>query len=496
MLAKLASGYLVKIFSIISTFIFVPLYIKYLGLDNYAVISIGLIISGLMNILDTGLTSTLTREFSRSDIKFSRKQDTFKALETIYLLVLIVLTIIIFNTSEYISDEWINTKSENKQNLSLALRLIGIEAGWQMLMRFYIGGLIGLERQIVSNNITFFWSIFRNGFVIFVIIIDPTIGTFYSWQIASTILFAVISRYVLGQEAGVHFNILLSFGKIKYLVADAWPFASGMLVISIVAALNTQADKIIIARLLQIEELGYYTLAISLAGSLTAIVSPVSSVLLPRFTFLFSSIRVEDAVKLYQNFALLISIATFSVSSNLFFLSYDIMLAWTDNVDIAKNSQVYLSIASISYAMLAIAILPYIVALANGHTKTNNIIGLLSLIFTIPCYYLATKVYGGNGAATIFLLQQSIVTAVYTLIIAKRFMNISFSQAFVIPVIAPAIIIYFVALTFHTLWPLNYDNRPSHLLKFVLSVIGTMTITGLFFVHRLSSIYLNLNRRD
>lgn len=84
MLAKMASGYLVKLFSIASTFIFVPLYIKYLGLESFSIISLGLIVAGILNVLDSGLTSTLTREFSRNDTNYEWKQDTFKALEMAY----------------------------------------------------------------------------------------------------------------------------------------------------------------------------------------------------------------------------------------------------------------------------------------------------------------------------------------------------------------------------------------------------------------------------
>jgi O-antigen/teichoic acid export membrane protein len=493
MILKLASGYLVKVFSVVSTFIFIPLYLKYLGLENYSIISLGLIVSGILNILDSGLTSTMIRELSRQDTSYERKQDTFKALEMVYFGIVIALNLLVYLTADYIASNFVNSSQIPKESILIALTLIGVEASCQMLMRFYIGGLIGLERQITANIIQIAWSIFRNGLVIVVIVINPKISSFFLWQVICAVLCAIISRYILGISLGVQLNIIMPAHRVKEILKAIWPFASGLLTISVVAALSTQVDKIVIAKLLEIEILGYYTLAISFAGGLTALVSPVSNVLLPRMTSLFSSQSIVDAVVLYKRFCLIISVTTFSISSNIFFLSHDIMLAWTGSEEVARNVRVYLAIASLSYSMLAMAVMPYVVALANGHTRTNTIIGVTSLILTLPGYYFSIQHYGGVGAATVFFIQQTTTTIIFTIYIAKKFMGINYWSSLVAPIILPMVATFAIAWLIKDFNPLNFNGRFSHFIKIIVSILGTLSIPTAII---LTKLYLQKRRLD
>ena len=46
-------------------FLFVPLYIKYLGIESYGLIGLSVSLSALLRLADLGLSSTLSREFAR-----------------------------------------------------------------------------------------------------------------------------------------------------------------------------------------------------------------------------------------------------------------------------------------------------------------------------------------------------------------------------------------------------------------------------------------------
>ena len=53
-----------KIWSMVSIYIFVPLYIKYLGEEAYGLISFFTTMQMALNLLGLGLSSTLRREFA------------------------------------------------------------------------------------------------------------------------------------------------------------------------------------------------------------------------------------------------------------------------------------------------------------------------------------------------------------------------------------------------------------------------------------------------
>ena len=67
MIKNIIANFIGKFWSILSGFLFIPLYINYLGFESYSIISFGLVISGLMAIMDAGLTATLSRELARKD---------------------------------------------------------------------------------------------------------------------------------------------------------------------------------------------------------------------------------------------------------------------------------------------------------------------------------------------------------------------------------------------------------------------------------------------
>ena len=85
-----------RFWSIFSTFVFIPLYIKYLGFESYSIISFTLVLVGLMAFFDGGLTATLSREFARSDNSISDKKNVFNTIETSYLLIITIVSISLY----------------------------------------------------------------------------------------------------------------------------------------------------------------------------------------------------------------------------------------------------------------------------------------------------------------------------------------------------------------------------------------------------------------
>ena len=50
-----------KVWSVLSIFIFIPLYIRILGIEEFSIISFGILLTSITALLDSGLTSTLSR---------------------------------------------------------------------------------------------------------------------------------------------------------------------------------------------------------------------------------------------------------------------------------------------------------------------------------------------------------------------------------------------------------------------------------------------------
>lgn len=414
-----------KFWSVLSGFLFIPLYIKFLGFESYAIISFTLIIAGVMAVLDAGLTATLSREFARNDQSLEEKFRIFKTLETCYFLIVFFISILAFFFSNYIAANWLNLKTIDPIRVSLFIKIIGFEAGFQMLFRFYMGGVLGFEKQVKANMFQMGWGMLRNGLVVFAIYFIPSLEMFFTWQLVSTIVFTIIMRSVLLRILSGKYTYRFKPTIEKEVFLKIWRFTGGMLLISLVASLNTQMDKLTISKLMDINTLGYYTLAISIATGVFVLISPISIALLPRFTALYSKGDRKSAKELYQKINLFVAILLFSCMASMIFQGNKLIWIWTDNIELAQKAGMFLPVLSVSYVMLALASIPYDIAIANGYTKLNNVLGIISLFITLPGYWIATKMYGGIGAAYVFCIVQTIITFIYLYLINNKFLNIN-----------------------------------------------------------------------
>ncbi len=421
---NIIANFIGRFWSVLSNFLFIPLYIHYLGFESYSIISFTLVIAGLMAMLDAGLTATLSREFARLDNTHNDKLQIFKTLETTYFIIIGISIAALYFYSEDVAAYWLNSSAIETDRISFFFKIISFDIGFQLLLRFYMGGLLGLEEQLKANLYQVGWGILRNGLVIIAIIFVSTLEMFFIWQTISTIIFALLFRISLYKQFTGTYNFEFDFKFNKNIFKKIWRFAGGMLLISLVAALNTQMDKIAISKFLPIESLGYYTLAVSIAMGIVVVVNPISIALLPRFTALYSIGKNEEASKLFHKINLFVAILTFSMMANISFFSKELIWIWTGDIKLAENVYIYLPILAFSFSMLALQIIPYNISIANGYTKLNNILGLFSLIITLPGYWFATKNYGAIGAAVIFCVVQFIIAIIYTYIINQKFLKV------------------------------------------------------------------------
>lgn len=492
MLKNIIANFVGRFWGILSGFLFIPLYIHYLGFESYSVISFALVLTGLMAVLDAGLSATLSREFARTDQSGNEKVKTFKTLETVYLILVSFAILIVFSFSGLIADKWLKLSSFRPAEISFFLKVISFDIGFQLLLRFYMGGLLGLEQQVKANILLVFWGMLRNGLVIAPMIFKPDLTLFFIWQAVSTLLFTVLMRAALSHKLFGAWKITKPVME-KEVLQNTWQFAGGMLLISLVAALNSQMDKLAISKLLSLESLGYYTLAVSLASGLVVLVNPVSVASLPRFTFLYSEGKNKEAASLFQKINTAVSVIVFSVMANIIFFRKELIWLWTGKMELAENSGNILAVLAVSYAMLSYVMIAYNIAIANGYTKLNNVLGIFSLFLTLPGYWAITGYYGAEGAALVFCMVQTIITVVYIYFINKKYLKIKLSNIYFRELFLPLCISLVIAFGMYSVPHFYSESRFFSFIAVGVSTTITFMITGMLLISRRDlSFYLQL----
>ena len=170
------------------------------------------------------------------------------------------------------------------------------------------------------------------GAVLILVAVSPTIEAFFLWQA----LISVLSVMCLG--SGVH--RILPPAPARFSLATllpVWRFASGMTGITLLALLLTQVDKLLLSRLLSLQEFGYYSLASMVAGALYLLITPISAALFPKMVQLVSLRDPTQLAGVYHHGAQLVAVVTAPVAALLAFNGEAVLLAWSGNVELARR---------------------------------------------------------------------------------------------------------------------------------------------------------------
>jgi O-antigen/teichoic acid export membrane protein len=405
---NIAANFTGSIWQVFMGLLFIPLHIKFMGVESYGLIGIFLTLQAIFVILDMGLSATLTREMARLSVLPGREQEMrnlVRSMEVIYWCAAVLIGMAIMIISSFIAHHWVKAGQLSPQTIEHALRIMGFAMALQWPASFYSGGLTGLQRQVLLNVINIGISTLRGaGAVLILWLISPTIQAFFSWQIIISIINTCLLSFFLWHSLP-RTEKRASFQK--QLLMGIWRFAAGMSGISILTTILTQLDKVILSKMLTLEMFGYYTLAGVVAMSLYRLIGPVFSAIYPRFTQLVSLADQDGLKQLYHESCQFMSVLIFPTSVFVAMFSYEIMLIWTQNQITAEKSHLLLSILICGAALNGLMNIPYGLQLAHGWTRLALSANFIALVVLVPMIVFMTFQYGALGGASIWVILNS-----------------------------------------------------------------------------------------
>ncbi|MDQ3681635.1 MAG: oligosaccharide flippase family protein [Bacteroidota bacterium] len=383
----------------------VPFYIKYLGIEAYGLVGFYATLIGALLILDFGLSITLNRELAKYKSENKPIVDirnlTF-SLECVYWAVGTALSLIVIAFSGVIAEYWVNAEELSVHEVQQAVMLMGIIILFQWPISLYSGGLSGLEKQVLNNIIIIVMSTIRaSGVLLVLAYFSSTVYAFFLWQAVTTFIYVLLMKWALWKEMpGRHLSKRFSKQQIKLI----WRFAAGMTAVSLVTFLLSQIDKIILSKMLSLSQFGYYSLALSIASCITLLTAPVIISFFPRYSYSFAAKNFDDLKNLYHKSSKLIAVLIFPLSFFLLFFMQDVLLIWTKNAEITKNTYLLAQILVIGNMLNALMNVPYNLLIASGYTRFAFIQNFIAALLMVPLLILLTNLYGANGAAFVWVL--------------------------------------------------------------------------------------------
>jgi O-antigen/teichoic acid export membrane protein len=482
MFKNIMANYVSRIWGLVSVFVFVPFYIKILGIEAYAVISFYTVILTIMYFADGGLSATLNREIARSTDKQYLGNMLF-TIEKVYLVICVFVSGLIYLTSKQIAANWLKSDSIPIDDLALYITLMGLSVSFQLFTTLENSGLMGLEKQVLSNTIQVSSSVLRSAIVLIPLYFSPTLLTFFIWQVCVNCIFLFITRYNLWRF--VKENRVYKFDVA--ILKTVGRFAAGMMVMAIIASLNTQIDKILISKMLSLKEFGYYSLAGILSQAPVIIITPIALAILPRlvkFSELEENIKLK---KLFHQNSVIISSLALSVALVLFLFTKDFITIWTHDSNIAFIINNVTKVLLLGSVFLSFQYMPYHLAIANGHTKTNVRLGIIVVVIIIPVLIIFISKFGLIGASIPWLIMNLFAYLFLGFVLINKFLINEFKRWLVYDTLIPLTITLLIGIVSY------YLTLPLAKGYFVLLysvVIGTICLSlNLLVYNRLNALY-------
>ena len=387
---------------------FIPLYIKFMGIESYGLLGFFTTLQAVFVLLDLGLTTTLNREIARYsaiDEKSQDMRDLVRTLEVVYWALAICIGIIVLILSPLIAHEWFKTDTLSEAVIQRSVMLMGLVLTFQWPLGFYAGGLLGLQKQVLYNFLNIIWYTLRfAGGVLVLWLVSPTVLAFFEWQVIVSVVSTGLMALALWR------SLPSSQERPRFRISiwnSVWHFAAGMSGISAVTLLLTQLDKIILSKMLSLDLFGYYTLAWTVANGLTVLAGSVFTVIFPIFSQQVAVADAEGLKRLYHLSCQLMSVLILPVAILGVLFARELLVLWTQNQVTVANTHLLVSLLVIGTALNGLMHLPYALQLAHGWTSLAFYSNVVSVILLVPLLLFAAVYYGPMGAAIIWIALNS-----------------------------------------------------------------------------------------
>lgn len=400
---NLLAGLTNSVWSALINLAVVPLYLKYLGIEAYGLIGFFATTQVLFQLLDMGLAPTINREIARGSVSGNMREarNLLHTLAVVYWGAAVVIAIIIFSLAPFIARYWLQSKHISQEDISHAVMLMGLVIASRWPIGLYQGALMGAQRLTVSSGVNIVMATLGNlGAVAVLAYVSSTIQAFFIWQAGVGLVYATAMRWaawrVVGQAGGRKFDV----NELKRI----WRFSVGMSAIALSSVVFTQMDKVILSKMLGLEEFGHYMLATAVTSGLYVLVMPLFNILYPRFSALVVSDDTKKLTDLYRLGTQLLTTVLFPIAMLLFFFGQDLVSVWTGNSVIAASAAPIIALLALGSALHGVMHLPYALQLAYGMTWLPLKINSILMAVLVPLIIICTLSYGARGAAMAWLI--------------------------------------------------------------------------------------------
>jgi O-antigen/teichoic acid export membrane protein len=420
----------------------VPLYLRYLGVEAYALVAFATVLQAWLTLLDFGLSPMLSRELARFRAGSVSAQDAISLIRTLELIFLglgISCAVAMPASADLLASHWFTASKLSSQEIAVAIALMGPMIACRWATAVYRSALLGLDHQIALNVATIAVLTLRYCGVLPVIAYYPHIELFFGYQVIVALVETLIFRLLLRRSLPLQVTLKPRFSL--SLLKSRAGFSLSVAFTSLVWVSLTKFDKLILSTILPLDAYGYFSLAVVLAGGISLMVGPISQTFQPRFTFFAANGEMKKLASQYHLAMQLVGVTVVPVGALMAIFPELLLFAWTGEPHHSIASPV-LALYAAGNAFLALLVPVAALQIAFGKLRMHVLGNVVFALTLIPLVYWAASQYGGVGAGWVWLGQNAIFCLVWVALV-HRYLDIGETRewyfADVLPVLLAAL---------------------------------------------------------
>ncbi|AFY43914.1 polysaccharide biosynthesis protein [Nostoc sp. PCC 7107] len=413
---NIITNYISKLWTNLLSFLLVPIYLYYLGIEAYGLIGAFYTITSFINLLDLGLGTTLNREVALRNSTIESKTtipNLLKTAEIIYWCMSVALIILLVLLTPIISTQWLKADKLNSETIHWAVVILGFTIAIRWAITPYKSTLIGLEKQVSLNIFECLIITLRDlGGIAILLWVSRTIVFFLFWQGLIAVIEVFLFVILAWQNLPIK-NIQARF-EIK-IIQQIWQFAMTVNWTTLVSLLLTQLDKILLSKFVSLEKFGYYAIAYTLASSIITIFQPFMVAISPHLTILIAQGKIDKLKYAFHKSSLFITILITPIATVFIFFAPTVLEIWTHSPEVITQASEPLRLLSFGILMGSMIQVQYLLQLAIGKPQIYALFGTFSVLFATPMFFLLLPRFELIGAAIIW----AILNTVYYLLFSR-----------------------------------------------------------------------------
>ena len=468
---NIIANYAGRTWTVLLSILFIPVYLRFMGVEAYGLIGFYIVLSSVFGILDLGIGSTINRELARLSAAAGTaitQRDVVRSLELIYWVMAILAGGLVILFAPFITYHWINAQNINQTSVLNAVKLMGIALTLQFPQSLYQGGLLGLQRQVLVNAILIVTGTLRSGGSILVLwLVSPTIEAFLVWQVASGVVGCAVFIIAMWTSLPKHEQLPRFRRQIIY---DIWKYAAAIAANGLIGIILTQIDKIILSKMLTLKMFAYYSIAATVASAIWMIIIPFNTALFPRFVQIHEMKLKAELNTLFHRSSQLLSILLFPVCALLIIFSREILQLWMHDPAISENCHMIVSLLVIGTMLNGVASIPGYSAAAFGWPQLITYTNVIQAIVIIPSIVILVHIFQGVGAAIAYILMNCTYILFMVPLYFHRYLKVEMKRWYLFDIAVPAVMAFSICMLSFLIAPVIHTP---------IVTVGWLAFTGM-----------------